>query len=114
MEFLLMMLDATTVRSWNEQQKQSAFARMRQFMEPLTKAGICKDAIALGPDFDGARIRVNGGYTTVIEGPFEGAQDVVGGLMVLECESREQAIEIAKKCPAGEWTTLEVRPIWRP
>jgi len=113
MEFLLVMLDGVTLRPWTEEQYQSALVRMGAFTEPLKKAGVWKDAGGLGPDFDGARVRVSDGKTTVVDGPFEGAQDVVGGFAVLECDTREQAIEIAKKCPAAEWTTLEVRQIWR-
>lgn len=113
MEFAVMMLDGVTIRPWTEEQQRSAMARMSEFTATLKKAGIYKDSIALGPDFGAARVRVSGGDAEVLEGPFEGARDVIGGIMVLECESRDQAIEIAKKCPAMAWTTLEVRQIWR-
>jgi hypothetical protein len=54
-----------------------------------------------------------GGRTTVVEGPFDGAHQIVGSFMVVECASREAAIELAKQCPAAEWAPLEVRQLWR-
>jgi hypothetical protein len=34
---------------------------------------------------------------------------VVGGFFLLTCETREQAIAIARECPAAQWATVEVR-----
>ncbi|HEY2048682.1 MAG TPA: YciI family protein [Caulobacteraceae bacterium] len=112
-EFLFLMLDGEVIRYWSEDQQRTAVARMDAFTAPLKAAGRWKDGGGVGPDFDGARVRVSGGSTTVVEGPFDGAHQVVGGFMVVECESRDAAIKLAKQCPAAEWAPLEVRQLWR-
>ena len=112
-EFMFLMLDGEVIRDWTEDQQKTAVARMNEFTAPLKDAGRWKDGGGVGPDFDGARVRVSNGKTDVLEGPFERARQVVGGFMVVECESREAAIELAKSCPAAEWAPLEVRQLWR-
>jgi len=35
----------------------------------------------------------------------------VGGFFLLDCETRDEAVAIAKQCPAAEWATVEVRAV---
>lgn len=95
MEFMLLMLDGEVIRGWTEAQQHEAVARMAAFTAPLRAAGIYRDSGGLGPDFDAARVRV------------------VGGFLVVECASRDEAIELAERCPAATWAPLEVRRLWR-
>ena len=37
----------------------------------------------------------------------------VGGYLVVECTSRDEAVELAEHCPAAQWAPLEVRQLWR-
>ncbi len=113
MEFMLLMLDGEVIRGWTEAQQHEAVARMAAFTAPLRAAGIYRDSGGLGPDFDAARVRVTDGWASVVDGPFEGAEQVVGGFLVVECASRDEAIELAERCPAATWAPLEVRRLWR-
>jgi len=51
--------------------------------------------------------------TTVTDGPFIEAKEVVGGYSVLEADTIEEAVEIAKTWPGVDrgLITLEVRPV---
>jgi hypothetical protein len=51
--------------------------------------------------------------TTVTDGPFIEAKEVVGGYSVLETDTIDEAVEIAKTWPGVDrgLITLEVRPI---
>ena len=49
--------------------------------------------------------------STVRDGPFAEAKEMIGGFLLLTCDTREQAIEIARECPAAEWATIEVREL---
>ena len=113
MEFMLLMLDGEVIRDWTEAQQRDAAARMAAFTAPLRAAGTYRDSGGLGPDFGAARVRVTDGRASVVDGPFEGAVQVVGGFLVVACASRDEAIELAKRCPAAEWAPLEVRQLWR-
>jgi hypothetical protein len=39
------------------------------------------------------------------------AKEMIGGFLLLTCGSREQAIAIARECPAAGWATVEVREV---
>jgi hypothetical protein len=51
--------------------------------------------------------------TGVTDGPFIEAKEVIGGFSILEADSMDQAVEIAKTWPGVDrgWTTIEVRPV---
>jgi hypothetical protein len=99
MEFMFLMLDGEVIRDWTEAQQSDAVARMAAFTGPLRAAGIYRDSGGLGPDFGAARVRVTDGQASVVDGPFAGAAQLVGGFLVVECASRDEAIEPANAAP---------------
>ncbi|MGZ8920876.1 MAG: YciI family protein, partial [Limisphaerales bacterium] len=49
---------------------------------------------------------------TVSDGPFAESKEAIGGYFMLDVESIEEAIEIAKQCPTLEYgAKVEVRPV---
>jgi hypothetical protein len=36
---------------------------------------------------------------------------MVGGFFLLDCQTKDEAIEIARQCPAAQWCTVEVRAL---
>ncbi|MER7204719.1 hypothetical protein CG723_27525 [Streptomyces sp. CB01635] len=50
------------------------------------------------------------GTRKAVEGPFAGADETLGGYILVEAADRDAAVEIAKSWPNPE--TLEVRPLW--
>jgi hypothetical protein len=48
------------------------------------------------PSATGARVRLSNGNLTVTDGPFSESKEVVGGLAILQANSREEAIEHVK------------------
>jgi hypothetical protein len=45
----------------------------------------------------GARVRLSGGKLTITDGPFTEAKEVVGGFAILQTNSKEEAIALAKQ-----------------
>ena len=94
----------------SEAEGHAAYARMRQFADGLSERGLLIGAEALASrDGSPARVRVREGQASVLDGPFAEAKELIGGYFLLACESREQAIALARECPAAEWATVEVR-----
>ena len=56
-----------------------------------------------------ARVQVRGGRAQVLDGPFAEAKEMIGGFFLLNCKTRDEALAIARECPAAEWATVEVR-----
>ena len=55
-------------------------------------------------------IRVQGGKHVVLDGPFAESKEVLGGFYLIEADSREEAIEWAKKLPLRDVGAIEARP----
>jgi hypothetical protein len=49
------------------------------------------------PSALGARVRRNAGKLTVTDGPFTESKELVGGFAILKAESKEAAIELARR-----------------
>ena len=88
-----------------------AVAGMMKYNEALQKAGVLLALDGLHPPSMGARISFAGGKPKVTPGPFREAKEVLGGYWMIQVESREEAIEWAKRCPASESEVIEVRQV---
>ena len=66
----------------------------------------------LRPDDVASRIRVKAGQRQVTDGPFTETKEVLGGFYVIECGSKAEAIEWAKKIPLQERGHIDVVPVW--
>jgi hypothetical protein len=94
-----------------EAEGRELYDRMVRFSEDLKSRGLLTMTQSLTTDTHGARVRVNGGRSTIVDGPFAEAKEMIGGFFLLTCESREEAIAIAEECPAAQWATVEVREL---
>ena len=94
-----------------EAEGRALYDRMLRFSEELKSRGLLTMSQSLKADAQGARVRVQGNQSTVVDGPFAEAKEMIGGLFILTCDTREQAIALAKECPAARWATVEVREL---
>ncbi len=84
-------------------------------------AGSMLGSGGLGPTALGARVRIDGGKLSVIDGPFTEAKEIIGGYAQFELNSKQEAVESAvrfmelhkKYWPGWEGET-EVRQMFGP
>jgi hypothetical protein len=57
-------------------------------------------------------VRVRDGKKHVTDGPFTETKEVVGGFDIIECDSLDEAVEIAAGHPVAASGTIEGRPFW--
>jgi hypothetical protein len=88
-----------------------AVAAMMRYNEKLQEAGVLLTLDGLHPPSMGARVTFESGQPKVIEAPFPGVSEVLGGYWMLNVDSREAAIDWAKRCPAGDNEIIEVRQV---
>ncbi|WP_257459083.1 YciI family protein [Archangium lipolyticum] len=108
---LLIMESGEKRRSRPKEEGRRAMERMLRFSEDLKARGVFKLGESLRSDAEGVRIEVRGGKRTFSDGPFTEAKEIVGGVFLLDCRTREEALAIANECPAVEWATVEVREL---
>ena len=87
------------------------FAAMGKFNEEMVKAGVMLAGEGLAPTSKGARIKYDDGKTTVIDGPFTESKELVAGFWMIQCKSKEEAIEWMKRAPFGGGVQVEIRQI---
>lgn len=89
-----------------------AVAAMMKYNESLQKAGVLLGLDGLHPPSEGARVSFAGGKPSVTDGPFIETKEVVGGYWMIEVNSKDEAIEWAKRCPAGDNEVIEIRQVF--
>ena len=84
----------------------------RRFAEELHAAGQMVVGERLRPDAEASRIRIKAGQRQVMDGPFAETKEALGGFYLVECASKQEALEWAKKIPLREGGFIDVRPVW--
>ena len=93
MEFMLLFID----RERTPGGEPAGLADLSSFAAELASQGRLARAAPLGPAASGARVRVRDGTPLVTDGPFAESKEALGGFWILEAESRDAAIEIARR-----------------
>lgn len=95
-------------------------AAIAKLADEATARGRMVAAGGLLPSSQGVRIRVSGGKTSVIDGPFAETKELVGGFAIFDLDSKEEAIESGRQFmqvhadilgPSYEGE-LEIRPMF--
>ena len=89
-----------------------AVAEMMTYNKKLLQAGVLLALDGLHPPSEGTRISFQGGTATTMDGPFAEAKEVIGGYWMIQVKSKEEAVEWAKRCPAAESDTIELREVF--
>ena len=102
MSYMLLIVEPTEQRAERTlDEGQALYARMVDFAETLKARGVLR----------ATRVQVRDGETRLLDGPFAEAKEMVGGFFIVDVDTREEAIEIARQCPAAQWCTVEVRAV---
>ena len=68
--------------------------------QDLFAQGKAVAGLRLWPTATAARITRSGDRLSIVEGPFVETKEVVGGLDIIECGSRDEALEWTRRFPA--------------
>ena len=64
----------------------------------------------LQPTATATSVRVRNGDVLLTDGPFAETKEQLAGYYVIECETLDDAIEIAAAVPSARYGTIEIRP----
>jgi len=73
---------------------------MGKFNQELVNAGVLLDASGLQHSAKGFRVKFSSGKRTIVDGPFAETKELVAGYWIIKVNSREEALEWAKKVPS--------------
>lgn len=110
MRYLLIVVEPRGQRDTrSEDAGRALYAEMVEFGQGLAARGQLVASESLRPDSHGVRVQQRDGQASLIDGPFAEAREMIGGFFLVECASRDEAVEIAQACPAARFATVEVR-----
>jgi hypothetical protein len=115
MRFMI-IVKATPATEAGQMPDETLLATMADYHEQLAQAGVLLDGSGLQATAKGWRIRYSGGRSTVIDGPFSEAKELVAGYTLIQVRSREEALEWTRRFPnpagAGLDAEIEVRQMF--
>jgi hypothetical protein len=114
MKFLLIMhLNPDLFGALTEEERNEIMGGHGEFIDTITKSGELIMTQALADPSQSAVVRVRGGQPAVTDGPYLEAKEFLGGFYLVDCESRERALELAAMIPDArfEGMGIEVRPV---
>jgi hypothetical protein len=112
MAYMLLVVEPQGQRDTRtDAEGRAVYARMVNFSEDLKQRGLLVMSQSLKSDASATRVKLRQDAAMIIDGPFAETKEVIGGFFLLTCETRAQAIDIARECPAAQWATIEVREL---
>jgi hypothetical protein len=83
----------------------------RDFMQAMSAAGVLRESNGLCWTADAATVRVVGGQTQVVDGPYAETKEQLGGFHIIEVADIDAAIAWAARSPTALHGVVEVRPM---
>jgi len=108
---LLIYFNEKTWDSLTEEEHQAVFSGHEAFIKAIRESGEMVGTEALANPSHSAVVRVRDSVPVVTDGPFLEAKEFFAGYYLVDCESRERAIELAAMIPDAKFAALEVRPV---
>jgi hypothetical protein len=82
------------------------------YTEALKQAGVLAGGDRLQPTASATTVRVAGGKTEVLNGPYAETKEQLGGYYLIDVPDLDVALSWAARCPGASHGTIEVRPLW--
>ncbi len=83
------------------------------FNAALEKAGF-QSGERLQPSKAATTVRVVGGRSAVLDGPYADAKEQFAGYFFIDVADLDAAIEWARRCPSSRYGSIEIRPVVQP
>ena len=110
--FMMLMYPNVTEEQYEEGVRAEDAGAMSKFNQSLIQAGVLLALDGLHPASKGARVTLAGGKTSITDGPFTEAKELVGGYWLIDVKSKEEAVEWASRAPINEGDVIEVRQVF--
>ena len=122
---MLLYADERAGAEFSAEDMERAMAIMGVYNQTLRKAGALVMTAPLFRTPDAKTVRTEGGAASpatnftnqggelkVHDGPYAETREQLGGFYIIEAKSMDEAVDWARKCPAAQWGSIEVRQIF--
>lgn len=94
----------------SDEERAAWIADDAAFNAELEQLGCVVHGAGLDDMSTATTVRVSGGEVAVTDGPFAETAEVLGGYLLIEVPNLDDALGLARRCPAARLGPLEVRP----
>ncbi|GAB2690545.1 YciI family protein [Kitasatospora kifunensis] len=110
---LIMQVNQEILDALSEDERKLVMEGHGEFMKTIQDSGEFILTQALADPANSTVVSGTGGTPAVTDGPFIEAKEFMGGFYLIDCESKERAIEIAKLIPDTrvKGLSIEIRPV---
>ena len=102
--------DEAVVNGWTKEQDDAVLAKRAQVTDKLAASGKLGPAVRLMPTTAATTVRM-GREPVVLDGPFAETKEALLGFYLIDCDSLDEAIDIAKQIGRDEKVVFEIRPV---
>jgi len=100
--------------SFSEEEFAALVAEDAKFQQELTESGELVTVGGLADPVNARTVRVRDDVPVVTDGPYLEAKEYLGSFILIDCESRERALELAARYPIARRHGVEVWPLLEP
>lgn len=112
MQYMLMIYgDEASEQKQSKAAMEQVFAAYGAYTRALREAGVMRGGDPLQPSSTATTVRVKGGKTEVLNGPYAETREQLGGYYIIETPDLDAALAWAARCPGASHGSVEVRPI---
>jgi hypothetical protein len=94
-----------------EEEREEVYAGYRALMDEYGPSGKLVDGCELQPTSTATTVAVRDGQAIVTDGPFAETKEQLGGYILIDVASLDEALEFAGKIPSARTGRVEVRPL---
>jgi hypothetical protein len=110
MKYMLMMYFEEN-STLTQEQREQCYRDSAAFAQKLHASGKFISASPLQPTSTATSLRLQDGKRIVTDGPFAETREQLGGFFLIDAKDLDDAIDIASRVPAGQYGTVEIRPL---
>lgn len=109
MRYMLLVYDCRRYTEGSAESEQK-IAAVRAFIEMCEERGVLEAYDPLQTADTATTVRVRDDEALFTDGPFAETREQLGGYFIVDCD-RDEALELAAKCPMAAEGAMEIRPI---
>ena len=103
-------MDENIFQGFTDQERNNFVDKCFSYDEQLKRTGHYVGGEALQPAINAATLRIQSGRVSVTDGPFAETKEQIGGIMILEADDLNHAIQLMSRHPGLKVGPFEIRP----
>ena len=104
---LILQMNPEIMEAMSEDERQAIYRGHMDFIDTITKSGEMVTTHALADPSTSITVRPG----AVTDGPYLESKEFMAGFYIVDCESRDRVVELARMIPDSRHTGVEIRQV---